>query len=69
MSVNVIYTFLRADKNYNNPIYLSRPRQNYFNVRMINNNNPPTVWLDESIPAQDFPAYVLILSSEECVKN
>ncbi len=28
LSVNAPYTFLRADKNYNNPIYLSRPRQN-----------------------------------------
>ena len=66
MNATTPYTFLRADKNYNNPIYLSRPRQNLFNVRMINNNNPPALWVGESTTPQDFPAYVLILSLEEC---
>ena len=67
LSANSPFTFLRADKDYNTPIYLSRPRQNYFNVRMVNNNNPPTLWVDESTPTPlDFPAYVLILSFEEC---
>jgi len=67
LSANSPFSFLRADKDYNTPIYLSRPRQNYFNVSMINNNNPPVLWVDESAPTPlDFPAYVLILSFEEC---
>ena len=33
--------YFRADKNFNQPIYLSRPSENNFNVRVINNDNPP----------------------------
>ena len=66
LNANAPFTFLRADKDYNNPIYLSRPSKNYFNVSMINNNNPPALWVDESPTPLDFPAYVLILSFEEC---
>ncbi len=58
---------LRADKNFNQPIYLARPRQNNFNVRLINNNNPPDFWIDDSTPTgQPISPYVLILSFEEC---
>ena len=47
--------YFRADKNFNNPIYLSRPRQNYFNVLIVNNNNPPTSWVDDATTPLDFP--------------
>ena len=58
--------YFRADRQLNNPIYIARPSQNNFNVRLSTNGNPATFWLDEtSIPA-DFPQYVLILSFEEC---
>ena len=56
----------RADKNFNNPIYLSRPRQNYFNVTIVNNNNLPTFWVCEPTVPVDLPQYFLILSFEEC---
>ena len=40
---------------------------NNFNVRLINNNNPPDFWIDDSTPAgQSISPYVLILSFEEC---
>ena len=58
--------YFRADKNFNNPIYLSRPRQNYFNVLIVNKNNPPTIWTDSATTLIDLPQYVLILSFEEC---
>jgi len=58
--------YLRSDKNYNNPIYLSRPRQNLFNVQIVTNSKPPVPWLDEAVTPLDFPQYVLILSFEEC---
>ena len=58
--------YFRADKNYNNPIYLSRPRQNNFNVRIVNNANPPIAWVDEAGTPLDLKPYVLILSFEEC---
>ena len=58
--------YFRADKNFNNPIYISRPRQNNFNVKIFNNVNPPAVWSDDGgIPLSISP-YVLILSFEEC---
>ena len=58
--------YFRAEKNFNNPIYLSRPRQNNFNVTIINNNNPPTEWVDNDPTPQPLASYVLILSFEEC---
>ena len=58
--------YFRADKNFNNPIYLSRPIQNYFNIRINNNNNPPDYWVDDATTPVDLPQYVLILSFEEC---
>ncbi len=59
--------YFRADKNFNQPIYLSRPRQNNFNVKVISNSNPPLLWLDDD-QLLDVPLapYVLILSFEEC---
>ena len=38
---NAHLAYFRADKNFNNPIYLSRPRQNNFNVKIVDNYNPP----------------------------
>lgn len=59
--------YFRCDKNYNNPIYLSRPRQNNFNVKIINNNLPPGYWVDDAtLPSLPMSSYVLILSFEEC---
>ena len=65
---NLHFNYFRSDKSFNNPIYLSRPTQNYFNVKIVTNSNPPILWTDETIPppALDFPQYVLILSFEEC---
>ena len=56
--------YFRADKHFNNPIYLSRPRQFFFNVLIVNNNNPPTYWVDDATTPVDLPQYVLILSFE-----
>ncbi len=58
--------YFRADTNFNNPIYLSRPRQNNFNVRVINNDNPPAFWTDDNPSLFTLGSYVLILSFEEC---
>ena len=66
LDANAHLAYFRADKNFNNPIYLSRPSQNYFNVRVINNDNPPTFWVDDATIPVDLPQYVLILSFEEC---
>lgn len=59
---NTHYSYLRADKNFNQPIYLvNRPYSNNFNIQILNNSNPPTKWLDDSSPtAQDLGQYVLI---------
>ena len=59
--------YFHCDKNNNNPIYLSRPRQNNFNVRIIDNNLPPGYWVDDAtLPSLPMSSYVLILSFEEC---
>jgi len=59
--------YFRCDKNYNNPIYLSRPRQNNFNVKIIDNNLPPGYWVDDAtLISLPMSSYVLILSFEEC---
>jgi hypothetical protein len=59
-------TYFRADKNFNNPIYLARPRQNNFNVRIVSNSNPPIFWFDDAVVPLPMSNYVLILSFEEC---
>ena len=67
---NAHKAYFRADKNFNQPVYLSRPKLNNFNVRIINNSNIPVLWLDDGIPlttpAVTINNYVLILSFEEC---
>lgn len=60
---NAHFAYLRADKNFNPPIHLvNRPYSNNFNIRILNNANPPTNWLDDdSSPGpQDIGHYVLI---------
>jgi len=63
---NAHLAYFRCDKNFNNPIFLSRPRQNYFNVQIIDNNNPSSLWLDDNVIPVPMSNYVLILSFEEC---
>lgn len=58
---NTHYAYLRADKNFNQPIYLvNRPYSNNFNVRILNNSNPGTSWLDDSATPQDLGQYVIV---------
>lgn len=55
------FAYLRADKNCNQPIFLvNRPYSNNFNIRILNNSNPATSWLDDSATPQDLGAYVII---------
>ena len=64
---NAHLAYFRADKNFNNPIYLTRPKQNNFNVKIVDNNNPALPWLDDNLTTPTtFANYVLILSFEEC---
>ena len=63
---NAHSAYLRSDKNFNNPIYISRPRQNNFNVKIVNNVNPPAVWSYDGGISLSISPYVLILSFEEC---
>lgn len=60
---NTHHAYLRADKNFNPPIYLAnRPYSNQFNIRILNNSYPPFNWFDESTPVGlDIQRYVLIL--------
>ena len=66
IDTNAHHAYFRADKSFNPPIYLSRPRQNNFNVQINDNNNPTGFWLDDNTPADSMSNYVLILSFEEC---
>ncbi len=61
---NVHLAYFRADKKFNNPIYIARPRQNNFNVTIMNNAKPPVYWLDDILAP--ITSYVLILYFEEC---
>ncbi|MEI6423995.1 MAG: hypothetical protein WCP55_17395 [Lentisphaerota bacterium] len=63
---NAHLAYFRSDKNFNNPIYLSRPRQNYFNVQINDNNKPATLWTDDAVIPLSMSPYILILSFEEC---
>ena len=58
--------FFWAEKNFNNSIYLSRPRQNNFNVQIKTNGSPSVLWTDEAASSLSMAQYVLILSFEEC---
>lgn len=59
---NTHLAYLRADKNFNQPIYLvNRPYSNNFNIQILNNSVPPTKWLDDASPNTfDIGQYVLI---------
>lgn len=59
---NSHHTYFRADTNFNPPIYLAnRPYANDFNIRILNNANPPVSWVDDSQPTGlDIGQYVLI---------
>ena len=48
--------------NFNQPIYLvNRPYSNNFNIRILNNSNPATSWLDDTSPTpQDLGQYVIV---------
>ena len=63
---NAHVAYFRADKNFNNSIYLSRPRQNNFNVKIITNGSPNILWVDDAAIPLSMAQYVLILSFEEC---
>lgn len=64
---NAHLAYFRADMNFNNPIFTSRPFNNNFNVRITNNANPPILWVDDTpVTPVAMSPYVLILSFEEC---
>ena len=58
---------LYATTNDNTPILINnRPQNNMVTVSILNNDNPPTEWLDNSaIPAPPSP-YILTLTFSEC---
>jgi len=66
IDTNAHHAYFRADKSFNPPIYLSRPNQNNFNVKINDNNNPTGYWLDDNTIPGSMSNYVLILSFEEC---
>ena len=57
---------LSTDLNSTLPIYLrSRPQNNVVNIRILNNDNPPTNWLDNAtVPVAPGP-YILTLYFKE----
>ena len=54
--------YLRADKNFNQPIYLvNRPYLNNFNIRILNNQANPSNWVDDTSPTPlDLSSYVIV---------
>ena len=60
---NTHHSYLRADKNFNPPIFLAnRPYSNNFNISILNNANPGVLWVDDTAPtAEDLGPYVMIL--------
>lgn len=62
LDTNAHLAYLKADKNFNPPVYLvNRPYSNNFNIQILNNNVPPTKWLDDGSPSTfDIGPYVLI---------
>jgi hypothetical protein len=57
---------LYGDINFNTPSYFtSRPNNNNVNIQILNNDNPPTGWVDSTaIPAAP-NNYILILTFNE----
>jgi hypothetical protein len=62
LDINAHYSYLRADKNFNQPIYLAnRPYSNNFNIRILNNQANPSSWVDDTTPTpQDLGSYVIV---------
>jgi hypothetical protein len=59
---NAHLSYLRADKSFNQPIYLAnRPYLNNFNIRILNNQANPSNWVDDTSPVPlDLSSYVLV---------
>ena len=57
---------LYGDKNFNTPIHFnSRPNNNNVNIQILNNDNPPTDWVDNDDPILGPNHYILILNFSE----
>ena len=57
---------LYGDINFNTPIHFnSRPNNNNVNIQILNNDNPPTDWLDDAAPQVPPNNYILILTFNE----
>lgn len=54
---------LYGDINFNTPIHFnSRPTNNNVNIQILNNDNPPTDWVDNDDPILGPNHYILILN-------
>ena len=54
---------LYGDINFNTPIHFnSRPTNNNVNIKILNNDNPPTEWVDNDDPILGPNHYILILN-------
>lgn len=59
-------SFLQSLDNTNLPIYMETPpNNNTFNISILNNNNPPTPWVDSSGAPAPPGAYILVLRFTE----
>ena len=57
---------LYGDINFNTPIHFnSRPNNNNVNIQILNNDNPPTDWVDNDDPILGPNHYILILNFTE----
>jgi hypothetical protein len=57
---------LYGDINFNTPIHFnSRPNNNNVNIQILNNDNPPTDWVDNDDPILGPNHYILILTFSE----
>jgi hypothetical protein len=57
---------LYGDINFNTPIHFnSRPNNNNVNIQILNNDNPPTVWVDNAAVPVGPSNYILILTFSE----
>lgn len=55
--------YFRAENSSNNPIFMyNRPYQTEFRVQILNNNNPPTAYLDQNVTPQSIGDYILNLN-------
>ena len=57
---------LYGDINFNTPIHFnSRPNNNNVNIQILNNDNPPTDWVDDAAIPVEPNNYILILTFSE----